>query len=118
MPWFNFNRAIVAIGPTAWAYGIALAETGIALAVLLGFARKLTYVGGAVWSLLVWATAEGFGRAGSGEVATDIGTAIVYAVVFLALLAADQCERTRPYSLDAVIERRLPRWRSVAEVRR
>jgi hypothetical protein len=39
-------------------------------------------------------------------------------MVFMALLAADQCERTRPYSLDAVVERRLPWWRRVAEVRR
>lgn len=78
---------------------------------------KVTYVGGAVWSLLVWATAEGFGRMSSG-VATDIGTAIVYSGVFLALLAADQCERTRPFSIDAAIERRLPWWRRVAEIRR
>jgi nitrite reductase (NO-forming) len=117
MPWFSLNRALIAVQPTIWAYGIALVETVIALAVLLGFARKVTYVGGAVWSLLIWATAEGFGRTASG-VATDIGTAIVYSMVFMALLAADQCERTRPYSLDAVVERRLPWWRRVAEVRR
>lgn len=117
MPWFNVTHAVIAIQPTLWAYGVALAETAIALAVLLGFARMVTYIGGAVWSLLIWATAEGFGRMSSG-VATDIGAAIVYSVVFLALLAADQCERTRPYSVDAVIERRLPWWRRVAEVRR
>lgn len=117
MPWFNFTHAVIAVQPTLPAYGIALVETVIALAVLVGFARKLIYVGGAVWSLLVWATAEGFGRMSSG-VATDIGAAIVYSVVFLTLLAADQCERTRPYSVDAVIERRVPWWRRLAEVRR
>lgn len=118
MPWFTFNRAIIAVQPTLWAYGIAVVETGLALALLLGFARKVTYIGGAVWSILIWATAEGLGRTRPGEIATDIGTAIIYSVVFLALLAADQCSRTRPCSLDVVIERRLPWWRRVAEVGR
>jgi hypothetical protein len=52
-------------------------------------------------------------------IATDIGTAIIYAVVFLALVALDaRGKGTRPYSLHAVIERRLPWWRRLAEVRR
>jgi thiosulfate dehydrogenase (quinone) large subunit len=117
MPWFNANQTIVATQPTLWAYLTAIVETGIALALLFGAARKLTYVGGAIWSLLIWMTAEGFGRTASG-VATDIGTAIVYAVVFLAFLALDQCDGTRRYSVDAVIERRLPWWRRIAEVRK
>ena len=87
-------------------------------ALVLGFARKVTYMGGAIWSLLIWATAEGLGRTRPGEIATDIGTAIIYAVVFLALLAADRCYATRPYSLDALIERHLPWWRRIAEVGR
>lgn len=118
MPWFNFSRDVIAVQPTAWAYGIALAETAIAVALIFGVARKLTYVGGAVWSLLIWSTAEGLGRTRPGEIATDVGTAIVYAFVFLALLAADQCAGTRRYSFDAVIERRLPWWRRIAEIRR
>ena len=117
MPWFTFTRAVIGLQPAMWAHVIALVETAIALAVLLGFARKATYLGGALWSFLIWTTAEGFGRMSSG-VATDIGTAIVYCMVFLALLAADQCERTRPFSVDAVIERRLQWWRHIAEVRR
>lgn len=118
MPWFNLNRAIIAVQPTLWAHGIAVVETAIALALLLGFARKVTYLGGTIWSLLIWTTAEGLGRTRPSEIATDIGTAIVYSVVFLALLAADQCSGTRPYSLDAVIERRLSWWRRIAEVGR
>ena len=103
--------------PTAWAYGIALAETGIAFALLLGLARKLTYIGGAIYSLTIWSAAEGLGR--TSGVATDIGTAIIYALLFLALVALDaRGKGTRPYSLDAVIERRLPWWRRLAEVRR
>lgn len=114
-PWFNFNHALIAVQPTVWAYGIAIVETGIALALIFGVARKLTYLGGAAWSLMIWATAEGFGHMSSG-VATDIGTAIIYVVVFLAFLALDQCEGTRRHSLDAVLEQRLPWWRRIAEV--
>jgi nitrite reductase (NO-forming) len=116
-PWFDFAKGLVAVNPTIWAYSIALAETGIALALILGVARKLTYVGGALYSLLIWATAEGLGR--TSGIATDIGTAIIYAVVFLALLALDvRGKGTRPHSLDALIERRVPWWRRLAEVRR
>lgn len=118
MPWFRLNRALMATQPLLWAVGIAVLETAIALALIFGVARKVTYVGGAVWSMLIWATAEGFGRTRPGEIATDIGTAIIYAVVFLALLAADQCRATRPYSLDALIERRFSWWTRLAEVRR
>lgn len=116
-PWFNFAQGVVAVNPSIWGYGIALVETGIALVLILGFARKVAYMGGALYSLLIWSTAEGLGRA-SG-IATDVGAAIIYAVVFLALLALDaRGKGTRPYSLDAMIERRLPWWRQVAEVRR
>ena len=115
MPWFTLTHSIVAVQPTLFAHGIAIMETGLALAVLFGVARKVTYLGGVVWSLLIWSTAEGFGRTPPGSIATDIGTAIVYAAVFLALLAADQCAATRPYSLDAVLERRLPGWQRLAE---
>jgi nitrite reductase (NO-forming) len=116
-PWFNFAQGVIAVNPTIWAYSIAAVETGIALALILGFARKVVYIGGAIYSLLIWSTAEGLGR--TSGVATDIGTAIIYAVVFLALLALDVRGRgTRPSSLDAVLERRLPWWRRIAEVER
>jgi len=70
-PWFSFVHAVIAVQPRLWAYGIAVVETGIAAALIVGFARKVTYVGGAVWSLLIWVTAEGFGRSRPGEIATD-----------------------------------------------
>ena len=115
-PWFSFNHAVIAAQPHLWAYGIAVVETGLALALIVGIARTVTYVGGALWSLLIWSTAEGFGHTAAGMIATDIGTAIIYAMVFLALLAADRCAGTGSFSLDSVIERRLPGWRRVSEV--
>lgn len=46
---------------------------------------------------------------------TDIGTALIYAVVFLAL---DARFGSGTYTLDVVLERWLPWWRRIAEVRR
>jgi nitrite reductase (NO-forming) len=116
-PWFDFAQGVITVNPTLWAYSIAAVETAIALVLIFGFARKVVYIGGAIYSLLIWSTAEGLGR--TSGVATDIGPAIIYAVVFLALLALDMRGKgTRPYSLDAVIERRLPWWRRLAEVGR
>ena len=67
-------------------YLVATVEALIAAALILGFARKITYVSAAGFSFLIWSTAEGFGgpyTAGS----TDVGASIIYVVVFLGLLA-------------------------------
>ena len=54
-----------------------LTQTLLAIALLLGFARKTTYALGALFSLLIWATAEGFG--GPYTVgAANMGTALTY----------------------------------------
>jgi nitrite reductase (NO-forming) len=112
-PWFDMWTGLPHGMTTAMAYGTALAETGIALALLVGFARKSLYLFGAVYSLLIWATAEGFGgpyQQGS----TDIGTGIIYTFVFVALLIADR-PGPDPYSVDALIEPRISWWSRIAE---
>lgn len=56
----------------------------MALALILGVFSNLTYVVGILLSIVIWTTAEGFGGpyvAGS----TDIGAAIIYALVFVGL---------------------------------
>jgi nitrite reductase (NO-forming) len=116
-PWFRFWIAVQGHGPTMWAYVIALTETLMALAVVLGFARKLTYVAGAVFSLLIWSVPEGFGGPYVSG-ATDIGTAIVYAFVFLGLLALSAYGEPDPYAADHLLEHRIVWWWRVAEVRR
>jgi len=86
---------------------VAVVETLIALALIFGFARKLTHISAIVFSLLIWATAEGFGGPYTSG-AADIGTAIIYALVFASLLVLNaQCGPAR-YSVDAWIERRFP----------
>ena len=116
-PWFNLWSGLPHPEAIAMAYLIAVVETLIAFAVILGFARKLTYLAGAIYSLLIWATAEGFGgpyRAG----ATDIGTAIIYSVVFLGLLVLSAYTGPDRHSLDYHLERRIPWWWRIAELRR
>jgi thiosulfate dehydrogenase (quinone) large subunit len=67
-------------------------------------------------SLMIWATPEGFGGsyvAGTG--ATDIGTGIIYAKVCFDLIVINSTYGPSRWSLDNPLERRFPRWASIAE---
>lgn len=115
--WFNFWIDLQQPRPVFFAYLVAVVETIIALALIFGFARKLTYIGAIAFSLLIWATAEGFG----GPYTTgseDVGSALIYAVVFGSLLVLNMQSGPSRRSLDALIERRVPWWYRVAEVGR
>ncbi len=70
-----------------------------------------------MFSLLVWATAEGFGGPYTSG-ASDIGTAVIYALVFMALLALSAYAGPARYSTDYYLEKRIGWWWRVAEVRR
>jgi nitrite reductase (NO-forming) len=115
-PWFTFWIDLQRSAPHTWAYLVAVAETLIAVALILGFARKVTYIIGAVFSLLIWATAEGFGGPYTTS-STDVGAALIYAVVFVSLLVISAQTGPSRYSVDYLIERRWPGWARVAEVR-
>jgi uncharacterized membrane protein YphA (DoxX/SURF4 family) len=113
-PWFHFWASPV--HPTAFAYGAAVIETLIAVALVFGVALKFTYISGAVFSLLIWAIAEGFGGPYTSG-ATDIGTSIIYAVLFAALLALSAYVGPSRYSVDYYLEKRLSWWWKLAEAR-
>lgn len=98
-----------------WAYAIASLETLIGLALVLGFARKSAYVITAVTGLGIWAVAEGFGGP-YNSASTDIGAAVMYAVVALGLLALNYEAGPSRFSVDYLLERRIPWWHRVAEV--
>lgn len=114
-PWFHLVLGVASSRAVLLAYGSAVVETLLAFALIVGFARKSVYVGGAIYSLLVWATADGFGGPYSAS-STDVGPAIIYSVVFLALLVVNARSETSNYSVDRLIERRWPGWRRVAEI--
>ena len=116
-PWFRFWVNWQHPHPYVFAYLVALVETLIAVAVIVGFARKVTYIAAIVFSLLIWGTAEGFdGPYTSGS--SDIGTAIIYAVVFGALLAFAYYQGPSRLSVDYYLEQRISWWHWVAEVGR
>lgn len=115
--WFQFWINLQHPHPYVWAYLVAALETLIALALIFGFARKLTYVGAIVLSLLIWATAEGFGGPYTAGT-SDVGTAIIYALVFAGLLLLNDYDGPAHYSVDRYLEARWSWWWHVAEVRR
>jgi nitrite reductase (NO-forming) len=116
-PWFDFWINLQHPRVTFFAYLVAIVETLIALALIAGFARKITYISAIVFSLLIWGTAEGFGGPYTSG-ASDIGTAIIYAVVFAALLALSYYAGPSRYSADYYIEKKVGWWWKVAEMRR
>jgi nitrite reductase (NO-forming) len=117
-PWFRLVTAIASDGrATFLALGSAAIETYLAVALLTGFARKLTYTAGAAYTALIWATAEGFGGPYVPGSSTDVGAAIVYTLLFLTLLINDAGVGFSRLSVDSVLERRMPGWRRVAELR-
>lgn len=116
-PWFNFWINLQHSRVSFFVYLVAAAETLIALALIIGFARKFTYISAAVFSVLVWATAEGFGGPYTSG-SSDIGTAIIYVVVFLGLLGLSYYAGPARYSADYYLEPRISWWWRVAELRR
>ena len=116
-PWFGLVTSIASDGrATFLAYGSAALETYLAIALLTGFARKVTYSVGAAYTVLIWATAEGFGGPYVPGTSTDVGAAIIYTLLFLMLLIHDAGVGSSRLSLDTILERRVPRWRRVAEL--
>ena len=116
-PWFDFWIRFQHPQATFVAYLAAVIETLIALALIAGFARKITYSAAIVFSLLIWGTAEGFGGPYTSG-ASDIGTAVIYALVFAALLTISYYAGPARYSADYYLEQKISWWWQVAEVRR
>jgi uncharacterized membrane protein YphA (DoxX/SURF4 family) len=116
-PWFNFWIRFQHPDAMVLAYLAAIIETLIAVALIIGFARKLTYISAIAFSLLIWGTAEGFGGPYTSG-ASDIGTAVIYAVVFAGLLALSYYAGPARYSADYYLEKKVSWWWRVAETRR
>jgi uncharacterized membrane protein YphA (DoxX/SURF4 family) len=109
--WVNMWIQSVSIDPHMFAILVALIETSIAFGLIFGVLTEIAIWGGIAMATVIWTTAEGFGgpyAAGS----TDIGTAIIYVIVFAALWLG---RSWRYYSVDAAyLRKKLPflywRW--------
>ena len=117
MPWFNFWANTVASNPGFWVMLIGTGELLLGLALVFGVVRKLAYIIGFFFSLVIWSVPEGFGGP-YGPSSTDIGTGVIYAIVFLMLMLINAGYGTSKYSLDALIERRIKWWGKIAEFSR
>jgi thiosulfate dehydrogenase [quinone] large subunit len=108
-PWFHFWTSAVAPAPGLFAVLTALAETAVCLSLLLGIFQRAGFALGTVMGLLIWGIGEGFGGPyGAGS--TDIGCAVMYSVVFAALLLAiPRGTRAAAASADSRLVRRWPR---------
>ncbi len=112
--WFSFWISVTSSNPAFWAYAIAIIELALAISLIFGIMRKVGYIGGFFYSLLIWSVPEGFGGP-YGPSSTDIGTGIIYAIVFLLLIAVNAMGGPSRYSLDYKIEKRVRWWRKLAE---
>jgi len=114
--WYSFWVTQATNHGTFIVYTVGTLEAALGLALLLGLLRKMAYLGGVVLSLLIWAIPEGFGGPyGAGTGATDIGTGIIYAIALFGLIVINSAYGPSRWSVDYWIERRFPRWASLAE---
>lgn len=107
--WFDFVLALERPAPALFAYIGATVETVLAITLILGVGRRVVFVGGTLYSLLIWCTADGFG-APYGPGATDVGPGIIYALVFFTLLMMLEHGHSSHLALDAAITPRYPWW--------
>lgn len=112
--WFQFWASATSSNPALFAYFIAVMELALAISLILGFMRKTGYIGGFLLSLVIWSVPEAFGGP-YGPSATDIGTGIIYAMVFLMLIIINTIGGTSKYSLDNIIEKKVKWWHRIAE---
>jgi nitrite reductase (NO-forming) len=108
LPFFHLADRAMTPAPGLFATLTALAETAVCLSLLLGLAQRAGFIFGAVLGLLIWAVGEGFGGP-YGTGATDIGCAVMYSVMFAALLlAVPRATRAAAPSLDSALAARWP----------
>lgn len=111
--WFTLWQLVVSGRAPVFGILTATTETYLAVALLTGFARKITYSVGILYGFFVWSVAEGFGGPYRPGTTTDVGAAIIYSLLFGALLLVDAGR----FSLDRLIEKRIVVWRRIAELR-
>jgi thiosulfate dehydrogenase (quinone) large subunit len=112
--WFHFWITLQSGSPALWADLTGIAETAIAAVLVFGFARRPGYLFGALYMLLVWGVGEGFGGPYTSG-ATDVGTGIIYTVLFLVLFVCAPPAEQEHLSLDRILVARHPAWKRVAD---
>lgn len=113
-PWFHFWYRLIGLNPEYFAILIIEIESVIALALLLGIARRLTYLLSIPFMFLIWGVGEAFGGpyvAGS----TDINAGFIYVLVFIALYLCDIYQMPN-WALDTFLNRRVKWWTNISGI--
>ena len=110
--WFSYWASVIAGDPGLWWYGTGVLMAFLATCLILGVARRLAYVVGFLFSVMLWAIPNGFGGPYAAP-NTDIGAGLLYAVLFLILLQVESVSGPARLTADATLERRWPRWRVI-----
>ena len=105
--WISFWSHLISTNPHLFAYILASTETAIAVFLIFGILSNLTCVVSMLLSLGIWSVGEGFGGPYKLGESTDVGTALVYALLSGVLLAI---AAGRYYSVDQWLTRRLGRF--------
>ena len=114
--WFSFWTGIIAGTPAFWWYGFGLMELALGFCLFTGFLRRPAYLFGLALSLFLWTVPQGFGGP-YGPGSTDMGTDILYAVIFVALLHLDSVSGSPRFTLDTVGGWRWPAWQRLVQAR-
>ena len=105
--WISFWSHLISTNPHVFAYLLASTETAIAVFLICGILTNLTCVVSLLLSLGIWSVGEGFGGPYKLGESTDVGTALVYALLSGVLLAI---AAGRYYSVDQWLTSRLGRF--------
>ncbi len=107
-PWSHFWIRVCSHSPSKFAVLIACAETAICVSLAFGFLQRVSFVFGTVFALMIWGVGEGFGGPYTSG-ATDIGCAVMYAVLFVSLaLTVPRSVRAAAPALDNELVRTVP----------
>ena len=116
MGWLSAWASFIAGNPVFWWYGFGLMELAIGFCLFTGFLRRPVYLLGLALSIFLWTVPQGFGGP-YGPGSTDMGTGILYATIFLALLHLDSVSGPPRFTLDMVMGRRWPAWQRLVQAR-
>ncbi len=113
-PWFSFWSSALSVNPAGIYYITSTLELALGACLIVGLLQKIDYLGGMVLAFIIWSVPEGFGGP-YGMGSTDIGTALMYIVIYFALIVIDISNGPNPYTLDARISKKLKWWSKLTE---
>lgn len=114
VPWFSTWVSLIAVAPDLFGGLARFFVTLIALFLVIGFARKTTYIVGMILTLPLWTLMQGYASANAlGSI--TLGAAVTYILLFISLILVERREGTTPYSVDYYLGHAWPGWRHVSE---